>query len=237
MPHASKPKSLDHVALWVEELDRGLIADFCCAHLGMHVIEETERFTLVGADALRGKLTLFAADGPREPGALEHIGLRVTDLARAQRALSSDLALQLTGDRLLLEVADGLRISLVEAETETEYDLDHVALRCADPGTAAAGWQALGFAPAVPMDGAVRVEAGGAHLELRPGLAAQPERPLLNHLAVLVDSADGFRAEAESAGAEVADVVDAPSTYAVFVWGPEQVKLEYVEHKPAFSLR
>jgi hypothetical protein len=54
---------------------------------------------------------------------------------------------------------------------------------------------------------------------------------------VLVDSADGFRAEAESAGAEVADVVDAPNTYAVFVWGPEQVKLEYVEHKPAFSLR
>ena len=36
--------------------------------------------------------------------------------------------------------------------------------------------------------------------------------------------------------AAIADVVDAANTYAVFVWGPERVKLEYVEHKPSFSL-
>ena len=38
-------------------------------------------------------------------------------------------------------------------------------------------------------------------------------------------------------GAEVADVVDAENTFAVFVWGPDRVKLEYVEHKASFSLR
>src|SRR5437667_309157 len=54
-------ETLDHVALWVE--DRDSIADFAVAHLGMHVIERTERFTLVGSDARRGKLTLFAAEG------------------------------------------------------------------------------------------------------------------------------------------------------------------------------
>jgi hypothetical protein len=59
---------------------------------------------------------------------------------------------------------------------------------------------------------------------------------LLNHLGVLVKSADEWRARAEAAVVEVADVVDAPNTYAVFVWGPERVKLEYVEHKPGFSL-
>ena len=32
------------------------------------------------------------------------------------------------------------------------------------------------------------------------------------------------------------DVVDAANTYAVFVMGPERIKLEYVEHKPTFSL-
>ena len=32
-------------------------------HLGMHVIERTDDFTLVGADARRFKLTLFAAEG------------------------------------------------------------------------------------------------------------------------------------------------------------------------------
>ena len=46
----------------------------------MHVIERTDRFTLVGADARRGKLTLFDAEGPRERGALKHVALRVNDL-------------------------------------------------------------------------------------------------------------------------------------------------------------
>ena len=54
---------------------------------------------------------------------------------------------------------------------------------------------------------------------------------------MLVDSADEWKATAEELGVEVADVVDAPNTYAVFVWAPERVKLEYVEHKPSFSLK
>ena len=35
----------------------------------------------------------------------------------------------------------------------------------------------------------------------------------------------------------IVDRFDAPNTFAVFVWGPDRVKLEYVEHKPSFSLR
>jgi hypothetical protein len=77
-----------------------------------------------------------------------------------------------------------------------------------------------------------RVELGGAYVEFHQGGFEHSERPLLNHIAVLVDSAE----EAKELPAEVADVVDAPNTYAVFVWGPERVKLEYVEHKPTFSL-
>ena len=61
------PSSLDHVALWVD--NRGPLATFLCQHLGMHVIEETDSFTLVGVDAKLGKLTLFDAEGPRERGA------------------------------------------------------------------------------------------------------------------------------------------------------------------------
>jgi catechol 2,3-dioxygenase-like lactoylglutathione lyase family enzyme len=125
----------------------------------------------------------------------------------------------------------------VEAPTEVECDLDHVALLSPDPERAAAAWLPLGFAPAAPgPSGAPRVEAGGAYLELHEGSPARPEQPLLNHLAVLVDSADAWRAEAEELGVEVADIVDAPNTYAVFVVGPDGVKLEYVEHKPSFSL-
>ena len=86
------------------------------------------------------------------------------------------------------------------------------------------------------VGGEPRVEVGGAYVEFHPGDPGAPERPLLNHLAVLVDSAEQHRSEAEQLGIEVADFVDAPNTLAVFVWGPERVRIEYVEHKPTFSL-
>ena len=43
--------------------------------------------------------------------------------------------------------------------------------------------------------------------------------------------------EAKQVGMEVADIVDAANTLAVFVWGPEHVKIEYVEQKPTFALK
>jgi catechol 2,3-dioxygenase-like lactoylglutathione lyase family enzyme len=221
------PKTLDHVAFWVE--DRDTIADFAIAHLGMHVIERTERFTLVGSDARHGKLTLFAADGPRERGALKHVALRVSDLDAARSALPE-------GAPDELEPADGVVITLVEAPTEIEYDLDHVALLSPDPEQTAGEYLRLGFSPAEPRDGVARVEVGGAFVEFHPGEPGDPDKPLLNHLAVLVDSADEHIAEANDLGVEIDDVVDAPNTYAVFLRGPERVRIEYVEHKPTFSL-
>ena len=228
-------RRLDHIALWVA--DRDPIADFTVRHLGMHVIDRTDRFTLVGADARRGKLTLFDAPGPRERGVLEHVALRVSDLAAAEAELPGDLETAEADGIVSFEVAEGLRLALAEAPTDLEYDLDHVALLAGDPESVAEAWLPLGFDPATPgPSGAPRVEVGGAYLELRAGSAPATERPLLNHLGVLVDSADEWRVQAEDLGVEVADVVDAANTYAVFVVGPEGVKLEYVEHKPSFSL-
>jgi catechol 2,3-dioxygenase-like lactoylglutathione lyase family enzyme len=214
------PRTLDHVALWVA--DRDAIADYATRRLGMHVIERTDRFTLVGTDARRGKLTLFAAEGPREQGALKHIALRVSSL---------------NGAPSTADVGEGVELRLVEAETDVEHDLDHVALWSADPEATARDYLRYGFAESAPGSGGEpRVEVGGAFVEFHQGDPGDPERPLLNHLAVLVDSADEHKADAEEQGIEVADVVDAPNTYAVFVWLPESVKLEYVEHKPTFSL-
>jgi catechol 2,3-dioxygenase-like lactoylglutathione lyase family enzyme len=229
------PLSLDHVALWLE--DRDSVADFATAHLGWHVIERTERFTLIGADARRGKLTLFDSDGTRERGALEHVALRVSDLASAEAELPQGLAIdRAAAGELYFDLSEGLRIGLVEAQTPVDYDLDHVALRSPRPAAAADSWHLLGFHPARPRNGAVRVGVAGAYLELRRGDLGRGKRPLLNHLAVLVESADDLREQAEQAGALVADVVDAENTYAVFVEGPDGVRLEYVEHKPSFSL-
>jgi catechol 2,3-dioxygenase-like lactoylglutathione lyase family enzyme len=231
------PKTLDHVALWVGNRDR--IADFLVGHVGMHVIDRTDKFTLLGSDARRGKLTLFSAEPPRERGALAHVALRVSDLDAALDELPEEVEVDRPRPgEAYFDVSEGLRLGLVEAPTDVEYDLDHAALFSASPEETAEVYERLGFAPAAPgPSGMPRVEVGGAHLELHPGDPGDPERPLLNHLAVLVDSADAHIDEARNTGIEIDDVVDAANTYAVFLRGPEHVRVEYVEHKPTFSLR
>jgi catechol 2,3-dioxygenase-like lactoylglutathione lyase family enzyme len=218
-----QPKTLDHVAFWVTE--RAAIADYLERHLGMHVIAQEQNFTLMGSDARRGKLTLFDAEGPREQGAFEHVALRVSSLDEARAALPA-------GTPDVFDVGDGLRVTLVEADTVVEYDLDHVALSSANPEATAAEYERYGF----ERTGPTRVEVGGAYIDFHPGDPGAPERPLLNHLAVLVDSADEHIEEAKELGIEVESVVDAANTYAAFLWGPERVRIEYVEHKASFSL-
>ena len=226
-----RPRTLDHVAVWL--VDRDAVADFATRYLGMHVIERNERFTLVGADARRGKLTLFAAEEPRERGALKHVALRVSDLADAVARLPEGTAADAEADGgVYFDVAEGLRIGLIETDTDLDYDLDHVALYTPEPEATARRYLDYGFA----ADGGTRVEVGGAFVEFHAGDPGAPERPLLHHIAVLVDSADEHLSAAEDRGIEVDDVVDAPNTLAVFLWGPDRVRVEYVEHKPTFSL-
>jgi catechol 2,3-dioxygenase-like lactoylglutathione lyase family enzyme len=218
-----EPKTLDHIAFWVAERDQ--IAEYLERHVGMHVITREDNFTLLGSNARRGKLTLFDAEGPREPGVLKHVGLRVSDGAAARAALPD-------GTPEIFEIGGGIRLTLVEAPTDVEYDLDHVALYSNDPEATAAAYRRYGFEAAGPT----RVEVGGAFVELHRGDPGDGDRPLLNHLAVLVDSADEVIADANDLDIEVESVVDAANTYAAFLWGPERVRIEYVEHKPTFSL-
>jgi len=211
-----QPKTLDHVAFWVA--DRDAIAATLTSRLGVHEIDRQDTFTLLGADARRFKFTLFDAEGPREAGPFLHVALRVNRLP--------------AGAPATFTAGEGLRVVLVEAPTEVDYDLDHVALTSIEPRATAAEYERYGFRPA----GSARVEVGGAFVELHPGAVRPTERPLLNHLAVLVDSADDAIADAEELGIEVESTVDAPNTYAAFLAGPEGVRIEYVEHKDSFSL-
>lgn len=225
-----KIKTLDHVALWVADRDR--LSDFLTRHVGMHIIDRTEAFTLVGSDARRGKITLFAAEGERDPGPLAHVALRVRNLDDALAALPSGTEIELREDgTVLFDTFEGLRIALVEGRG-VDYDIDHVTLRVPDPDESFKELLGFGFRG---EDG--KLVVGDSHLKLvEGGDGSEPERPLLNHLALLVDSAEEHIQEAKQRGLEIADIKDAENTYAVFIWGPDRVKLEYVEHKESFSL-
>jgi catechol 2,3-dioxygenase-like lactoylglutathione lyase family enzyme len=231
MPGLSANK-LDHVALWTSERDA--IADLACDHLGMHVIDRTDAFTLVGADARLGKLTLFEAEGPRDPGLLARVVLAVTDLEAAVERLPDALSVERPEPGLaVFEGPDGLGLGLRQVESpEVEYDLESVVLRVPDPERTYAGLAPLGF----ERDDGRGLVLAGKRVVLEQGDPGDSERPLLNHLAMLVDSAAGTREQAEREGVEVADFVDAANTWAVFLWGPDRIKLEYVEHKPGFAL-
>src|SRR5690242_15460725 len=123
----------------------------------MHVIDRTDTFTLIGSNARRGKLTLFDAEGPRERGALKHVALRVSDLPAALAELGS-------GEPFVDVGSEGVRLGLVEAPTDVEYDLDHVALWSASPQETAEAYFRLGFQASEPgASGAPRVEVGGAY--------------------------------------------------------------------------
>ena len=227
MSREIRPTSLDHVALWVDQ--RQALATFLCDHLGMHVIEETDNFTLVGVDAKLGKLTLFDADGPRERGSIEHIALRVGDLDAALARLPERAVVAENGVARF-EGPGGVPLGLIQRDG-VEFDLDHVMLRLPDRDGALAELEAMGFER---RDGGLAVS--DRELRIVEGDGADGQRPLLNHIALLVDSADEVQRDAEERGVEIDDVKDAPNTLAVFLRGPAGVRIEYVEHKPGFAL-
>src|SRR5919108_4785402 len=212
-------ETLDHVALWVA--DRDALAGFLTNHAGMHVIDRTEAFTLVGSDARRGKLTLFSAEEEREPGVLGRVGLRVFDLEEALAGLPSGLTVERGDGTAVFDAPAGLRLAFVEADEGVAYDLHHIAFRVPDPAATFEGLVGLGF---TAEDGRLRV--GDSLVLLEQGDAEEGEHPLLNHLGLRVESADEHLAEAERRGLYIADVVDAAKTYAVLLWGPDPLKPE-----------
>jgi catechol 2,3-dioxygenase-like lactoylglutathione lyase family enzyme len=156
--------------------------------------------------------------------------LRVADLESVLASLPFATTAQSDGVAAF-EAPAGVPLGLVEARGE-EFDLDHVVLGLSDPESATRELIAMGFERRA--EGSVAV--GDRYVRVARGSAADGDRPLLNHLALLVDDAHGIQDEAEGAGLEIDDVKDAKNTFAVFLRGPEGVRIEYVEHKPGFAL-
>jgi catechol 2,3-dioxygenase-like lactoylglutathione lyase family enzyme len=133
--------------------------------------------------------------------------------------------------RATFTAPEGLPIALVEVGDGVGYDLHHVAFTVPDPEETLAELAELGLGREED-----RLEVGGSYIELEQGEPQETDSPLYNHIGLKVESAEEHIEAAKERGIEIADVVDAANTYAVFVYGPNRIKLEYVEHKPSFSL-
>ena len=229
-----KIRKLDHIALYM--VDRDAAADFLTLYLGFHVVDRTDRYTLVGAGGRLGKLTLF--DAPEgtgvSRGSIERINIRVADPETAVTRLPAEADIMSRDGGFLFTGPEGLPLSLVPGWGDfVNYDLEGLVLRAAVPAEAAHGFIEMGFAPG---ENAATVKAGEYRLRFVTSAAGVQTQGMLYHLGCLVDSAQDHRREAEERGFEIQDWVEGPNTVAVFVRGPEGVSVEYVEHKPTFSL-
>jgi catechol 2,3-dioxygenase-like lactoylglutathione lyase family enzyme len=229
-----KVKKLDHIALYMG--DRDAAAGYLTTHLGFHVVDHTDRYTLVGAGGRLGKLTLF--DAPQgtipSPGEIESIIIRVADPEAAAARLPHEAGAEPYDGGYSFTGPEGLPLTLVPGEGEfADYDLGGFFLRSGSPEESARTFVAMGFAPG---DEATSVKAGEYLIRFADSASEVNGGGMLFHVGCLVDSAEDHRKEAEERGMEVQNFVDGPNTLAVFVRGPEGVSVEYVEHKPTFSL-
>jgi len=227
-----KVERLDHIALYMK--DRDETAKFLTTHLGFHVVDHTDRYTLVGAGGRLGKLTLF--DTPQgttpSPGKIGRITIRVADPEAAASQLPPEASAEPLDGGYSFTGPEGLPLALVPGEGKfADYDLEGFALRSRSPEESARAFVEMGFAPG---DDATTVRAGEYLVRLTD--SASDGGGMLFHVGCLVDSAEDHRREAEVRGLEVTDFVEGPNTLAAFVRGPEGVSVEYVEHKPTFSL-
>ena len=229
-----KIRKLDHIALYMS--DRDAAAEFLTSRLGFHVVDHTDRYTLVGAGGRIGKLTLFdiPPDVEASRGPIERISIRVADPETAVARLPADADIMSRDGGYLFSGPEGLPLALVPGGGDSvDYDLERLVLRSGDPEEAARGFIEMGFAPG---ESATTVKAGEYRLRFVTAAAGVGAQGMLYHLGCLVDSAQDHRREAEERGFEIQDWVEGPNTVAVFVRGPEGLSVEYVEHKSTFIL-
>src|ERR687894_47721 len=140
-------KRLDHIALYMG--NRDVAAEFLTTHLGFHVVDHTERYTLVGAGGRLGKLTLF--DAPQgtapSPGEIGGITIRVADPKAAAKELPAGVDAEPFDGGYGFTGPEGLPLAFVAGEGGfADYDLEGLTLRSRSPEVSARTLVEMGFA-------------------------------------------------------------------------------------------
>ncbi|MCW2974635.1 MAG: Glyoxalase/bleomycin resistance protein/dioxygenase [Thermoleophilia bacterium] len=219
-------RALDHVAIRVA--DRDAFADQLLELLDVHVIDRTERFTLIGPDFEHGKVTLLDASPGTAPTARQLVSLVLVEPSgrTVQPPVTLDNGLVLT-----FTSADTLG---PEAAQLPRHALVGIALRSDDPAAAAAGFAAAHGMQVIaqgPDVAAVEVGEGAVDgiITLVREELPDGDAGMLDHVGVLVEDAAAWRDAFEHDGDPIDRWVEAPHSRAVFVPGPDDVLVEFVE--------
>jgi hypothetical protein len=218
---------LDHVAIRVG--DRAAFAAGLVEQLDVHVIEHTDRLTLVGAHADHGKITVLDAIDERDP-----TPNRIVSLVLAEGAGAAVPPPVVMPGGLVLTFASIDDLGPGWQDTP-RHALVGVSLRAADPTAAARELQArydMRVATAGPEHAVVEVgrTLADGRLTLSRESWAHDDRPsMLDHVGIRVVDALGTRERFETDGIDIARWVEVDHSRAVFVDGPEQLQLEYLE--------
>lgn len=219
-------RTLDHVALRVA--DRTAATEELVEEFDLHVIEQTERFTLLGARDDYGKLTLLDTPDGETPtlGRIVSVVLAEPDGATSPpRTLRCGLVVTFT------------------ASTAPRHALVGLGLRAVDPPIAAAelerrhGMHVETVTPDLAVLAVGGAAAGDGHITVSRERWDEGSVPMLDHVGVRVQDAARWREHARSVDVDEVRWVEAPHSRAVFVQGPEGLLIEYVQQTAAFAAR
>ena len=230
-PQADTATSLlgiDHLALRVADPDA--MSGFLCEHLGMQSTESAEGFAVLGPAGGRTRLFLLQAEEPTEPGVLQRVVLRVSDLERALSQLSGRIRIEhLEPELIVFPGPEGLELGLTSVRGGgVDYDVDHLVLRVMDPDETAIALAELGF---VPRGGALHV--ADKHVRLESGIRSAGEHELLSHIGVVVESVEAVQAQALRGGLPIDEFTLPPNKLGLYVRGPERIRVEYADRSHA----
>ncbi|MEO6867259.1 MAG: hypothetical protein ABI200_04485 [Gaiellales bacterium] len=222
---------LDHVAIRV--MDRAATTAELLNLLEVEVIEQTERFTLIGPHADFGKITLLDAEGDEAPSAERIVALMLTGGVHGASTPP-------------IELKCGLRLTFVDAAQIAPHGHDlpqhalvGMSLRASDPSMVAAELKRMHGMHIDSVGAEVAMvsigEAGNGRISISRERWDSTRPALLDHIGFRISDVNLWEHEAIERGIEVVRRVEAPHSTAVFVTGPEQLLLEYVELTAAFQ--
>jgi len=224
-------RALDHVAIRV--VNRDAFADQLLDHFDWRVIDRTDRFTLIGPDFEHGKVTLLDAEPDGQPVATRLVSLVLVELAG--RPVPAPVHLD---NGLVVTFTSAERVGM-GASRLPRHALIGLVLRSSDPEAAADSFAAQHGMRVISRSAEVAaVEVGenaaaGMITLLREAIPAGPS--LLDHVGVLVDDAAAWRDAFEAEGGPIDRWVEAAHSRAVFVPGPDDVLIEFVEQLAPMS--